>query len=70
MENRRSGSDRRSGKDQRRLYHLSYFRKKSKERRSGQERRFFGEQRVGWVRVGKWGSARLKNLMIAKYLKP
>ena len=70
MENKRSGSDRRTGKDRRRLYHLSYFRKKGKERRSGQERRLIAEQRVGWIRVGKWGSARLENLMIAKYLKP
>jgi hypothetical protein len=69
MENIRSGTDRRTGKDRRRLYHISYLRKKGKDRRRGQERRIMAEQRVGWVRVDKWRSARLENLMIAKYLK-
>ena len=69
MENRRSSIDRRTGKDRRRLYQLKYFRKKGKERRGGNERRSMAEQRVGWVRVTKWGSAYLENLKIAKYLK-
>ena len=69
MENRRSGMDRRTGKDRRRQYHLKYFRKKKDERRNSQKRRVIAEQRAGWIRVGKWGSACLEDLMIAKYLK-
>jgi hypothetical protein len=69
----RNLKDRRSGKDRRKRINLSRFRLKGAEReperRSRQERRSKTERRSGWVRIGKWTSACLDNLKIAKFLK-
>jgi hypothetical protein len=65
----RSAIDRRSGTDRRKAYRLGFFLKAGVEKRSGKERRSNDERRKGWVRVGKWGSAQLSSLKIAKFLK-
>jgi hypothetical protein len=53
---RRSGIDRRSGEDRRKVYSLDYFANGGIERRSMWERRSRGERRLRWVRVNEWAS--------------
>jgi len=65
---KRSFSDRRSGKDRRRILSLHRLRYKGSERRALNGRRSKIERRDGWVRVSKWSSVKMKNLKIAKYL--
>ena len=62
LEERRSGIDRRSEKDRRRIYDLDYFFNGGAERRSWLERRSKGEQRVGWMRMGKSASYPIRDL--------
>ena len=66
---KRSFTDRRSGKDRRRLLGLHRFRYKGSERRAVDERRSQIERRDGWVRIGKWSSVKMQDLKIAKYLQ-
>ena len=54
-QHRRSGFDRRTGEERRRVLSLDYF-VNGKERRIGAERRRRGEMRKGWFRVNKWSS--------------
>lgn len=68
-ENRSSAFDRRSGSDRRKAYRLGFFNRGAVERRAGKERRATAERRLGWVRIGKWDSARLDGLKISKFLK-
>ena len=56
LDKRESTFDRRSGEDRRRLYSLDYLMNGGVERRSWKERRFYGERRVGWMKVSKWSS--------------
>ena len=66
----RSPADRRSGKDRRKVYNrLLFLLKRGVERRSVKERRSEDERREGWVRVDKWSSVFMENLMISKFLK-
>ena len=53
---KRSGQDRRRGKDRREVYDLEHFLKGGKERRIWVERRWRAEKRKGWVRVSRWSS--------------
>ena len=69
IRSRRSGYDRRSGTDRRRLYRLKRLLKGGTDRRCGTERRFKYELRQGWIRVDKWSSVELEKLKIAKFLK-
>jgi hypothetical protein len=66
---KRSFSDRRSGKDRRRIINLNRFRYKGSERRALNGRRSQIERRDGWVRIGKWASVEMQGLKIAKYLQ-
>ena len=65
---RRASSERRSGKDKRRIFSLRRFFYKGPERRVLQDRRAHEERRGGWVRVSKWSSVNLQDLKIAKYV--
>ena len=65
---KRSFSERRSGKDRRRVMSLHRFRFKGSDRRALNERRSQFERRDGWVKVSKWSSVKMQDLMIAKYL--
>ena len=60
----RSGLDRRSGEDRRRVYDLEYFGNGGVERRSWKEQRSHVERRVGWTRVSEWCSVSLKALKV------
>ncbi|MFC1815194.1 hypothetical protein ACFL0M_04460 [Thermodesulfobacteriota bacterium] len=52
---KRSGVDRRSGRDQRQIYSIDYFMQGGIERRCHDERRKNQrERRKGWVRVSDW----------------
>lgn len=53
---KRSGLDRRSGRDRRRVHLLDYFLSGGIERRSWKERRSQNERRTDWVRVSDWTS--------------
>lgn len=53
---KRSGLDRRNGKDRRQTYDLDYFLKNGEERRRYVDRRWRKEMRSGWIRVTKWSS--------------
>ena len=64
----RTQLDRRSVKNRRKIFQLSHFLYRGKERRMLQERRSQLERRNKWVRVGKWSSMRIKELKFAKYL--
>jgi hypothetical protein len=64
----RSSSERRSGKDRRRIFSLHRFFYKGPERRVLQDRRSQEERRDGWVRINKWSSVNLQNLKIARYV--
>ncbi len=66
---KRAFSERRAGKEQRKIFSLSRFLYKGMERRSSEERRSQAERRDGWVRVSKWSSVFLWDLKIAKFLK-
>ena len=66
---KRSLSDRRTGKDRRRIFRLNRLRYKGSERRAHKERRYQADRRDGWVRIGKWSSVEMQGLKIAKYLK-
>jgi len=65
---KRSFSDRRSGKDRRRILSLHRLRYKGSERRALRDRRSKTERRDGWVKIGKWSSVKMQDLKIAKYL--
>ena len=65
---KRAQLDRRSAKHRRKIFKLSHFFYRGKERRSLQERRSQAEKRSNWVRVSKWSSVHLSDLKIAKYL--
>ena len=65
---RRSGVDRRTGKDRRRPYNFGRLFYKKIENRRLKERRSHAERRGGWVRMGKWSSVFLRDLKIAKFL--
>jgi len=67
---KRNRSDGRSGKDRRRIISLQRFFYKEPERRNNiNDRRYQDERRYDWVRIGKWSSAYLPDLKIAKYLR-
>lgn len=68
MEDKRSRIERRSGKDRRRKIKISRLIYKAHEKRDISERRSPTERREGWVRLGKWSSAYLQDLKIAKFL--
>ena len=65
---KRSFSDRRSGKDRRRILSLHRLRFNGPERRALNDRRSQVERRDGWVKIGKWSSVKMQDLKIAKYL--
>ena len=65
---KRSFSDRRSGKDRRRILSLHRIRYKGSERRALKDPRSKIERRDGWVKIGKWSSVKMQDLKIAKYL--
>ena len=67
---KRSFSDRRSGRDRRKLFSLRRFRYKGPERRTLKTRRSLMERRDGYVRIGKWSSVKMRDLKLAKFLKP
>jgi len=67
---KRNFSDRRSGKNRRRVFSLHRFHYKGPERRLHQDRRSLLERRDGYVRIGKWSSVNMQDLKIAKYLHP
>jgi hypothetical protein len=64
----RASSERRSGKDRRRIFSLHRFFYKGPERRLLPNRRSQEERRDGWVRVSKWSSVYMRDLKIAKYV--
>ena len=64
----RASSERRSGKDRRRIFSLHRFFYNGPERRDLKDRRRQEERRDGWVRVDKWSSVNLRDLKIAKYV--
>ena len=66
---KRSFSDRRSGKDRRRILSLHRLRFKGSERRVLKDRRSQIERRDGWVKIGRWSSVKMQDLKIARYLK-
>jgi len=65
---RRSGVDRRTGKDRRRAHNLGRFLYTGGKNRRNRERRSRVERRAGWVRMSKWSSVFLRDLKIAKFL--
>jgi len=58
---KRSGFDRRSTEDMRKVYKIDYFSEGGTERRSMKERRQLPEQRSGWCRTNKWSSVIVDN---------
>jgi hypothetical protein len=68
QQDRRSYTERRTGKDRRRIFSFKGLTFKRKDRRLSPERRSGAEKRESWVRVGKWSSVSLANLKISKYL--
>lgn len=67
---KRSRFDSRSGKDRRRFASFNRLLFKGPERRKiTNDRRSQEERRREWVRIGKWSSAHLPSLKIAKYLR-
>ena len=65
----RAFSERRTGKDRRKIFNLRRFLYKGEENRTLDERRTIDERRNGWVRVNKWSSVFLWDLKIAKFLR-
>ena len=68
QQDRRSHTERRTGKDRRRIFSFKGLTFKRKDRRVSPERRSGTEMRESWVRVSKWSSASLNHLKISKYL--
>ena len=66
----RAYTERRSGKDRRKIFSFSRFSYKGKERRIKQDRRSQEERRDGYVKIGKWSSVKMQDLKLAKYLRP
>ena len=66
---KRVSSERRSGKNRRRIISLHRFFYNGSERRELKDRRTNTERRDGWVRIGKWSSVEMQGLKIAKYLQ-
>lgn len=64
----RESSDRRSGKDRRKIISLHRLFYKGPEKRNHRERRLQPERREGWVRINKWASVEIKGLKISKYI--
>jgi hypothetical protein len=62
-------SERRTGRERRRIFHLGRVFYKETERRDQPERRSQLERRDGWVRINKWSSVYLWDLKIAKFLR-
>ena len=62
-------TERRSGKDRRKIFSLHRFYYYGPDRRNLNDRRSQVERRDGWVRVGKWESVKMQDLKIAKYLQ-
>ena len=52
----RSGIDRRSGADRRRIMNVDYWLSEGIERRRWRERRSEFERRAEWIRVSQWSS--------------
>ena len=66
---KRVSSERRSGKNRRRIFSLHRFFYNGSERRALKDRRTNTERRDGWIRIDKWSSVRMQDLKIAKYLQ-
>ena len=56
LDRERSGIDRRSGADRRRVMNVDYWLSEGVERRRWRERRSEFERRAEWVRVNHWCS--------------
>ncbi|KJS28843.1 MAG: hypothetical protein VR64_22715 [Desulfatitalea sp. BRH_c12] len=67
---RRSMHDRRSGEERRKFSALKQLFRRNPDSRNPVNRRKTSERRNGWVRFTKWSSVYLKDLKIAKFLKP
>ena len=65
---RRASSERRSGKNRRRIHSLHRYFYKGPERRILKDRRTHDERRDGWVRISKWSSVEIQSLKMAKYI--
>ena len=65
----RASAERKSGKDRRRFFSLGRLRCKGPEKRVQQDRRSQQERRDGYVKIGKWSSAKMQDLKLAKYLQ-
>ena len=66
---KRIPTERRTGKDRRKIFNLYRFFYNGPERRDLKDRRTNTERRDGWVRIGKWSSVEMQGLKIAKYLQ-
>ena len=66
---KRVSSERRSGKNRRRIISIHRFFFNGFEKRDLKDRRTNTERRDGWVRIGKWSSVKMQDLKIAKYLQ-
>jgi len=66
----RAYTERRSGKDRRKIFSFGRFSYKGQERRVQQDRRSQEERRDGYVKIGKWSSVKMQDLKLAKYLRP
>ena len=67
--NKRVSSERRSGKDRRKIFSLHRFFYNGPERRDLKDRRSQIERLDGWIRVGKWESVNMHDLKLTKYLQ-
>ena len=65
----RESSERRCGKDRRKIISLHRLLYKGPEKRNHRERRLQPERRDGWVRISKWASVEIKGLKISKYIR-
>ena len=65
----RKPSERRSGKERRKIISLRRLFYKGPERRDYNDRRLQPERRDGWVRINKWSSANLPDLKISRFLR-
>jgi hypothetical protein len=61
--------DQRSGKNRRRKIKIDWLFYKGSEERRLKERRSQTERREGWVKVGKWSSVCLSDIMLARFLR-
>ena len=66
----RAYTERRSGKDRRKIFSFGRFSYKGQERRVQQDRRSQEERRDGYVKISKWSSVKMQDLKLAKYLRP